>query len=237
MNAPSAAGDECTEYLRAFLRSLLTVAHEQSKIFFPTLKQFSYASMAKRFYDFFAERESRRHFYLKVVASSNPNSERIEEITAPFRVLQRYLSKRCTDWPTKSKFCPFIISMDEIHVLYNPRNMEVQSPYTLYARLKSALRGGTSADLCAIFLTTATSVNKIAPSKDVAPSYRERESERFLPAPFTELPFDPFVISDPLVPKQLGLDDVGSLAFTAKFGRPMYVDLIRMACLRNIVIL
>jgi hypothetical protein len=135
--------------------------------------------MAKRFYDFFAERERRRNFYLKVVASSNPNSETIEEITAPFRVLlQTYLSRRCIDWPAKSEFCPFLISIDEIHVLYNPRNMEDQSPYTLYARLKSALRGGTSADLCAIFVTTATSVNKIAPSKDVAPSNRERESDR-----------------------------------------------------------
>jgi hypothetical protein len=237
MNAPSAAGDECTEHLRAFLRSLLTVAHEKSKIFFPSHKKFSYASMAKTFYDFFAERESRTNFYLKVVENSIPNSEKIEEITVPFRVLQEYLSRRCIDWPTKSQFCPVLISMDEIHVLYNPRNMEDQSSYTLYARLKSALRGGTSVDLCTIFLTTATSVNKIAPSKDVAPSYRERESERFLPAPFTELPFDPFVISEPLVPKQLGRPDVGSLAFTAKFGRPMYVDLIGMACLSNIVIL
>jgi hypothetical protein len=88
MNAASVAGDECTEYLRAFLRSLLTVAHEQSKIFSPDLKQFS---MGKRFYDFFAESESRRNFYLKVVASSSRNSEKIEEITAPFRVLQTSL--------------------------------------------------------------------------------------------------------------------------------------------------
>jgi hypothetical protein len=50
---------------------------------------------------------------------------------------------------------------------------------------------------------------------------RERSDERILPAPFTELPFDVYAIAEPLIPGQETLDSVGSLKFTAKFGRPL----------------
>ena len=223
MNAPSAGEERCTEYFRAFLRSLFTVALEQAKILFPTnQKKLPYLSMAKTLYDFFADGSNRSDFYDTVIRNASPSdSEEIAEIWESFEVLQTYLKSRCHGWPGRSGFCPILISMDEIHVLYDPRNVEIRSPYTLYSRLKSALRGGVSSSFCTIILTTATSVNRIAPSKDVAPSYRERQPDRYLPPPFTELSFDPFMIADPLVPNTIGLDGVGSLEFTAKFGRPM----------------
>jgi len=44
-----------------------------------------------------------------------------------------------------------------------------------------------------------------------------------IPAPFTELPFDAHIHVDPLHPGRTTLDSVGSLEFTAKFGRPLSV--------------
>jgi len=51
---------------------------------------------------------------------------------------------------------------------------------------------------------------------------RERSNERILQAPFTELPFDVYVAAEPLAPGQATLSSVGSLEFTAKFGRPLF---------------
>jgi len=112
--------------------------------------------------------------------------------------------------------------MDEIHVLYNHRIADAGSNYTLYSRVKSVVSELVDEELCAIFLSTMSSVSKLAPSKELAPSLREREDERFLPAPFTELPFDAHIIAEPLVPGQATLSSVGSLEFTAKFGRPWF---------------
>jgi len=38
---------------------------------------------------------------------------------------------------------------------------------------------------------------------------------------YPELPFDVYVIAEPLSPGQANLSFVGSLEFTAKFGRPL----------------
>jgi hypothetical protein len=110
--------------------------------------------------------------------------------------------------------------MDEVHVLYDQRIADGGSNYTLYSRLKSVLSEVVAEALCTIFLSTVSNVSKLPPSKELAPSLRDREYERFLPAPFTELPFDAHIIAEPLVPGQATLSSVGSLEFTAKFGRP-----------------
>jgi hypothetical protein len=113
--------------------------------------------------------------------------------------------------------------MDEIHVLFNLRGRDIGPPHTLYSRLKSVLSEGISADLCVIFMSTATSIGKLAPSREVVSSMHEWDAERNLPVPFTELPFDVHIIADPLLPGRESLDSVGTLAFTAKFGRPLCV--------------
>ena len=61
----------------------------------------------------------------------------------------------------------------------------------------------------------------LAPSKEITPSMRERDDERDLPAPFTELPFDVHVAAEPLAADRAALTSVGSLEFTTKFGRPL----------------
>ena len=55
---------------------------------------------------------------------------------------------------------------------------------------------------------------------------RERDDEHFFPAPFTELPFDVHIVSEPLVSGMVEMASVGFLQFMAKFGWPLYVDLV-----------
>ena len=73
-------------------------------------------------------------------------------------------------------------------------------------------------------MSTVSDIAKNAPSQETSPSLREQHKDRLLPAPYTELPFDVYVIANPLVPGQENLDSVGTFAFTAKFGRPLYVE-------------
>jgi hypothetical protein len=65
-------------------------------------------------------------------------------------------------------------------------------------------------------MSTASHIS-LAPSKKTAP----RAEEILLPAPFTELSFDIDLIANPLAPGRQTLQSVGSLEFTAKFGRPL----------------
>ena len=70
-------------------------------------------------------------------------------------------------------------------------------------------------------MSTASHIGSLAPSKETAPSFRERNPEVSLPAPFTELPFDVALIANPLARDQENLFSVGSLEFMVRFGRPL----------------
>ena len=133
--------------------------------------------------------------------------------------------ENCLKWSGTlvGSFCPILQAMDEVHVLFERRNVERQSEHTLYSRLKSVLSEMRTEPFCVIFLSTAGTVSDLAPSQDVAPSMRERSDELELPSPFTELPFDVELISSPLIPGKESIRSVGSLEFTVQFGRPMYV--------------
>jgi hypothetical protein len=184
----------------------------------------SYAQLAKTFYDFFEVTSNRITFYTAVVSgavSSNTLNPKVssDEVWHSLASFVDYVKQRCNNWPPNE--CPLLISMDEIHVLFDQRAQDIESDYTLFSRLKSVLNELNLAPLCTIFLSTATMLSQLAPPKTVASSMRERDDEYNLPPPFTELPFDAYVISDPLVPGHATLDSVGSLEFTAKFGRPL----------------
>ncbi len=167
------------------------------------------------FYNFFADSSNRSRFYDEVVT----NSQNLDKyIWASFKGLKKTLMQRCSDWPS---FCPLLISIDEVHVLYTSRGTDSGSKYTLYSLLKSVLNEGVKYDFATISLSTVSHVSSLAPSKAIAPSVRERNNELTLPAPFTELPFDVYIAADPLIPNQATLTSVGSLEFTAKFGRPL----------------
>jgi hypothetical protein len=170
--------------------------------------------MAQEFYNFFKDSSQRAKFY-KTVLDSIPHIT-TTDLTKSFKILEDYLKQCCSDWPNTA--CPILLSMDEIHVLFEFRRYD---EYSLYSCLKSVLSDAVSSSFCVIFLSTAIDIPKLTPSKEVAPSIRERYADGILPTPFTELPFDVYIIADPLAPGQADLTTVGSLEFTAKFGRPL----------------
>ena len=211
------------EYLRSFWCSFFTQARLKAEHLFPATQKVSYAHIVRTFYDFFDTPAKRHEFHLDVIAKSklsvNENVSQ-NELSRDFGTLHTLLMQRCSDWPT-SATCPILISIDEIHVLFQPRAKDVQTAHTLYSHLKSVLNSAVSSPVCTIVISTATNVTKLAPSRAVAPSMHVRADDRELPVPFTELPFDVHIIADPLRPGICGLESVGTLEFTAKFGRPL----------------
>jgi hypothetical protein len=214
LGAPSTELEkECKAYFRSFLCSLFTSAHQLAEQFWPEGSMTSYNIMAETFYDFFRDTTRRNGFYDGVIANVWS-----ADVWASFITLHNGLEKRCFDWPAES--CPLLISMDEVHVLYAHRPRDTED-YTLYSRMKSVFSEGVSLSFAALCTSTVNHISKLAPSKDVADSFRERDDELLLPAPITELPFDAYIIADPLRPGKATLETVGSLEFTAKFGRPL----------------
>jgi hypothetical protein len=172
--------------------------------------------MVQKFYNFFKDFSQRTEFY-KTVIDSIPTTANLFE---SFKILEDYLKQRCSDWPSTA--CPILLSMDEIHVLFEFRPND---EYSLYSCLQSVLSKAVSSSFCVIFLSTAINIPERTLSKDVAPSMQERSADLILPTLFTELPFDVYIRADPLAPGQADLTTVGSLKFTAKFGRPLCVGL------------
>jgi hypothetical protein len=209
---------ECKQYLRSFLSSLFASARLQAERHLPPgKKEVSYAHMARVFYDSFANPSQRNVFYEGVVAVARKGP--YIDVWKSFENLKNSLKRRCSKWPPT--FCPLLVSIDEVDVLYTHRGVDSGSDYTLYSRLKSVLNEGVEHDFVMISLSTASRLSSLAPSKEAAASMRERDSERILPAPFTELPFDVHVTAEPLAPGRATLTSVGSLEFAAKFGRPL----------------
>lgn len=176
-------------------------------------------------HDFFATLLDRDDFYEKVVANARKGP--YIPVWDSFKKLKDYLMERCLEWPAKT-VCPILVSLDEVHVLYTHRiNFDDESDYTLYSRLKSVISEGVKHDFALISLSTvsevstASQVSSLAPSKVHPSSMRVRDDESSLPAPFTELPFDVYINAQPLAPGQATLTSVGSLEFTARFGRPL----------------
>ena len=193
----------------------------------------SYEDLAGKFYEFFSHQSKRDEFYQRVLNKAPSLSA--HSLTEASMSLRKTL-ENCSKWTATSagSFCPILQAMDEVHVLFEQRDMERQSEHTLYSRLKSVLSEMRTEPFCVVFLSTAGTVSELAPSQDVAPSIRERSDELELPSPFTELPFDVDLISEPLVPGEESIRSVGSLQFTVRFGRPMYVALDSLLLLPNL---
>lgn len=228
LHAPGTGQErDCKEYLETFLRSLFTSARLQAEQLFPAGALVSYAHLAETFYDFFKVESKRTEFYEEVVRNAVAPNTPSTDVWESFSKLEFGLKNRCFNWPVTSS-CPILISVDEVHLLHTLRDEDVGSRYTLYSRLRSVLSKGVAQPLCFIVLSTVTHISALAPSKQVADSTRERDDERLLPAPFTELPFDAYILAEPLSPGRATLETVGSLEFTVKFGRPLYVGLTNL---------
>jgi hypothetical protein len=223
--APSAALEEpCKGYLRSFLRSLFDTVREEAEHFFSFQgsNATTYSHLAEMFYNVFKDTSKRNVFYTQVAAKWTSNTmSTTADVGRSFQEAMNVL-RGCWGWPFDGH-CPIIISIDEVHVLYSPRTQDKTSSYTLYSRLKSVVSDLVQYEFCLLVLSTLGSIPSLTPSKEMADSLREQSDERILPAPFTELQFDAHIIANPLVPGKETLESVGSLEFTAKFGRPLYV--------------
>ncbi|KAK2464678.1 hypothetical protein APHAL10511_003254 [Amanita phalloides] len=208
---------KCNQYIRSFLSSLFF----QARYLFSwdENEKLSYEVMAMAFYNYFSVPEQRNDFYDKVVKRAETGPP--ERVWSSFRELEHFLKNCCSDWPPTGTSCPVLLSIDEVHVLYTHRAKYNESN-TLYSLMKSVFDEGASNAFAVISLSTAIRISRLAPSKEIAPSLRERSNDRTLLVPFTELPFNTFILVDPLVPNRDTLNSVGSLGFTAKFGRPLF---------------
>jgi hypothetical protein len=211
--------------MRAFLCSLFDSVQERVAKLKISLKNgmIGYRSVSDCFYRYFQDQTRRDSFYEAVVEKSNlrRTATQMEASHALARVVA-HLAMICSDWdPTV--FCPIIMSVDEVHILFTARSLDVQGSYTLYSRWKSVLSELVQQPFCVVFLSTVSNISKLAPAKWVADSLREQAADLLLPAPFTEVSFDVHIIADPLVPGKETIASVGSFGFTAKFGRPMSV--------------
>ena len=243
LKAPDAAKPECKAYLRGFLCSLLlNMAQEIIEISKTTSsmdvdedklvdedmdedvgmdnKKMGYSDLTQAFFSLFDNEEQRNSFYDKVVVMANPTEDPAILQNAASN-LQTTLNDHYKDAPSKGY--SFIMALDEVHVLYEPRPQDFGTTHNLFSLLKSVLSDIVGWNFCVVALSTTTSITAIAPSKEVAPSLRERTAKMNPPAPFTELPFDAFLINEPLQDNMVTMSSVGTLKFTAKFGRPLLV--------------
>jgi hypothetical protein len=97
-----------------------------------------YTSMVKQFYDFFGSMYNRNDFYKSVIANVVPQTTSFEDVKQSFKAFEDSVQMHCSDWPVD--LCPILVSMDEIHVLFNLWVQDASSVYDLYSRLKSVLR-------------------------------------------------------------------------------------------------
>jgi len=218
LRAPSANDDACTGYFTNFISSLFQQLHEESMVLLSDTPQ-PYKSIAEKFHSFFSQKnpEPRANFYQRVVN----NAAACGNVRESLSQLEERLKKCCTEWPTTKTF-PILISLDEVHVLYERRSLDQDTgEHTLYSRFSSAMSWLVDCNFAVISMSTSSHFPSLAPSQVIAPSMRERNEELFRPAPFTELPFDAHLIANPLVPDKEKLASVGSLEFTSRFGRPL----------------
>lgn len=177
----------------------------------------SYLMLAEMFYQLFSESSQRNNFYRKVLEkTSSVNNGSFSSTVQSLK--NAFL--RCTDLPKEG--CLLLLGIDEVHLFFEQRKVDVRSNHTIFSRLKSVFSEVIAEPLCIVVLSTAGAVSQFSPSPEVA---RERDDDFILQVltPFTELPLDIDIISDPLVPGRETLSSVGFLKFAARFGRPMYV--------------
>jgi hypothetical protein len=119
----------------------------------------------------------------------------------------------------------FFMYFDEAHVLTEVRPIEGRTlPHSKYHLLGRVLGRMLLLPFFTVFLSTNSWLGSFAPSAAKHPSLRDWDNV-ILHAPFTELPFDTFADNSFGVLSRekgtVGLQDVCTLAYIVKFGRPL----------------
>ena len=112
-----------------------------------------------------------------------------------------------------------LMYFDEAHVLTNTSSTNTESGKTLYNVFLSVLNDYVHKPFFVLFLSTTSHISRLAPTRVQAMSSRAASSG-VLQAPITETPFDckPEIM---VTQNTHSLDQVRSLRFLARFGRPL----------------
>ncbi|KAF8579397.1 hypothetical protein K439DRAFT_1525242 [Ramaria rubella] len=121
-----------------------------------------------------------------------------------------------------------VLYFDEAHILVNTSAPLNPDNKDLYDVLCSCFNAFLDEPLFVIYLSTNSHLEKFAPSREMAKSARARENADALQAPITETPFD--CAKDLYIrPGKCTLQDICTIEFMSKFGRPMFWTLIEGA--------
>jgi hypothetical protein len=112
-----------------------------------------------------------------------------------------------------------ILSFDEAHILTLIEKDDVDGPWSRFSELRRALRVIHSYPCFSLFLSTTGKVQQFTPQAWNDVSTRLQEGLLSLITPFCELGFDQ--LAEKVCSGETTLEDVSSLRFMAKLGRPL----------------
>ena len=122
--------------------------------------------------------------------------------------------------PPNAESCPrIILSFDESHVLAEKKYSE----QPLFFYLRRTLRALQGYPIFSLFLSMMSKISNFAPAVINDPSNRIVDGTLDIIPPFTELGFDQ--LANRLVENKYSIEDVSTLEFMARFGRPLYVPI------------
>ncbi|KAH7925110.1 hypothetical protein BV22DRAFT_1129298 [Leucogyrophana mollusca] len=136
-------------------------------------------------------------------------------------LLKRIDDNDVTPADGKSNNVKLMFYFDEAHVLATRPVLDNADGKDMYDVLCSCLNFFTSYPIFAIFLSTDSIINQLAPQGSLARSARMRQHSNALQAPVTETPFDCSPAME-IIPGELKLLDLSKVEFMARFGRPLF---------------
>ncbi|KAI6002348.1 hypothetical protein EDC04DRAFT_2583821 [Pisolithus marmoratus] len=170
--------------------------------------------------------DTRSLLYEKIVKTCE--DDKVSSLKANFDALFRELENRLHQllkalvtvcaFPNSSDI-RVLLYFDEAHELDRAIPNDEQKK-KLYNIVCSCLNRFQQRSIFTLFLSTQPSLGFLVPSAEMARSARQ-QSMNMLQATFTEMPFDCHP-SFPLRPGAFPLEQLGDMAFLARFGRPLY---------------
>jgi hypothetical protein len=117
-----------------------------------------------------------------------------------------------------------VLAFDEIHTLTERSHIDVKGTImNSYDVLCNTIALFCERPLVAVTMSTNSNISRVAKPREKQPSQRAME-ERNLPPPFTEFAFDLCYDGKRIFEYgQMNVDEVSTLEFMSKFGRPLYV--------------
>ena len=118
-----------------------------------------------------------------------------------------------------------VLAFDESHALAEMKYDELP----LFFYLRRTLRALQGYPVFSLFLSTMSKISNFTPPILTDPSNRIADGTLSIIPPFTELGFDQ--LANRLAEDKYSIEDVSTLEFMVRFGRPLYVPMSSVGCL------